>query len=146
MKQIMSSNNHDGDGEPHSLGYEDDISDQASEVSTITTTSASCSDPTIEDCNESLESDTGTIWVGCDVRDAGPGVENDDEAEFGIIWIGCSIQDMGFDSYQAFLNSDDQEEAEHIENVGVLGDAEDSEITTINSSSKESKTCKQQSK
>ncbi|KAL4921431.1 hypothetical protein BDW62DRAFT_198001 [Aspergillus aurantiobrunneus] len=144
----MTSNNHEDDKEPGSSGYEGDISDQVSEVCTITVSGPPpCCDFTDdESISESHESKIGTIWIGCDVRDVGPGVENDEEAEFGTIWIGCSLRDMGFDSYQAFLDSDDQAEVEHIENVAVFGDGKHSKTGTDDARNKESRACKQQSK
>ncbi|KAL4780978.1 hypothetical protein BJX76DRAFT_360348 [Aspergillus varians] len=113
------SNSCDGDNQHHYSGYEGDVSYQVSSPSTSMTTPTPCYKIIIQIGNRGNELKTETIWIGGDARDAGPGLQNDDEAKFGIIWIGCSACDIGPKSYQAFLDSDDQPEAEHVENVVV---------------------------
>ncbi|KAL4977635.1 hypothetical protein BDW66DRAFT_31593 [Aspergillus desertorum] len=129
----MSSNNRE-ESDPHSRGYEGDISDQISEANAIAnfnTVGGSSSE-----VNETNDPETGTIWIGCDVRDAGPGVQSDEDAEFGTIVIGCSIRDMGFESYQAYLDADDRATIEHIENVGEMADVERSSAAADDASNK----------
>ncbi|KAL4819656.1 hypothetical protein BDW67DRAFT_134202 [Aspergillus spinulosporus] len=138
----MSSNNH-GESDPHSSGYEGDISDQFSEVSTVA--DSDTVDESSSETSETNELKTGTIWIGCDVRDAGPGVQSDEDAEFGTIVIGCSIRDMGFENYQAYLNADDQATVEHIENVDEIADVEHSRTAAIDANNKKLISCKRQS-
>ncbi|KAL4902989.1 hypothetical protein BDW74DRAFT_180280 [Aspergillus multicolor] len=134
----MSSSNIE-DSDPHSSGYEADISDELSEASTVTTIEAV--NKRSDEDNEPNQPETGTIWIGCDVRVAGPGVQSDENAEFGTIMIGCSLNDLGFDSYQAYLAVDDHDQptVEHIEVVGEMADVEDSNIVSSDASSKKSR-------
>ncbi|KAL3433522.1 hypothetical protein BDV09DRAFT_110109 [Aspergillus tetrazonus] len=129
----MSSINR-GESDPHSSEYEGDISDQVSEASAVA--NSDTVDEGSSETGEINELETGTIWIGCDVRDAGPGVQSDEDAEFGTIVIGCSIRDMGFESYQAYLNADDQATVEHIENVDEIADVEHSSTAAIDANNK----------
>jgi hypothetical protein len=138
----MSSNNRD-EGDPHSWGYEGDISEQVPEANAVA--NSDTVDEGSSETSETNELETGTIWIGCDVRDAGPGVQSDQDAEFGTIVIGCSIRDMGFESYQAYLNADDQATVEHIENVDEIADMEHSTTAAIDANNKKLISCKQQS-
>ncbi|CBF86863.1 predicted protein [Aspergillus nidulans FGSC A4] len=129
----MSSINR-GESDPHSSGYEGDISDQVSETRAVA--NPDTVDEGSSETSETNELETGTIWIGCDVRDAGPGVQSDEDAEFGTIVIGCSIRDMGFESYQAYLNADDQATVEHIENIDEIADVEHSSTAAIDANNK----------
>ncbi|KAL4996098.1 hypothetical protein BDV10DRAFT_116972 [Aspergillus recurvatus] len=140
---MMSFNNRE-ESDPHSSGYEGDISDQVSEASTVA--KSDTVNESSSEINETNEPETGTIWIGCDVRDAGPGVQSDEDAEFGTIVIGCSIRDMGFESYQAYLDADDQVTVEHIENADEMADVEHSSSVAGDSSNKKSKSSEKRMK
>jgi hypothetical protein len=133
----MSSKKPNGENdEPHSSGYDGDISDDISESSTDDIESLSSHDTAFEISNEGDDTEYGTIWIGCNVRDAGPGVENDDDAPFGTIWIGCNVREMGLDTPQAVSNSDGERSVEHIEYINELTEEEDSSDENGGSSSK----------
>ncbi|KAL4863972.1 hypothetical protein BDV12DRAFT_201541 [Aspergillus spectabilis] len=133
----MSSNKpNDENDEPHSSGYEGDISDDVSESSTDDTETLSSRDSATESSNEDDDTEYGTIWIGCDVRDAGPGVENDDDAPFGTIWIGCNVREMDLDAPQALSDSDEEPSLEHVEDINELAEEEDSSDGKGGSSSK----------
>lgn len=73
-------------------GYNDDISGTDSEATTVIAARGTASDKPIEADSEQYESQhndsvTGAICIGCNVRDAGPGVVDDKEAQSGTIWI-----------------------------------------------------------
>lgn len=143
----MPSNNRFEDNDPHSSGYEGDVSDQVSIANTVVDRSKS-SKPTqnaSDDNDKNSKPEAGTICIGCDARDAGPGVTNDEDAEFGTIWIGCSIRDMGFSNYQEYLTSDERPTTQHIEDVDKSGESKSSnkQASEGEDNGKESQNCKQ---
>ncbi|KAL4943760.1 hypothetical protein BDV06DRAFT_129419 [Aspergillus oleicola] len=143
----MSTKNHNEDNDPTSSGYEANISDEVSHASSIVKTkTAPSSNSTIETNNENDKHEIGVITIGCNTRDAGPGVLSDGDAEFGTIWIGYSVRDMGFEGYQALKSprSEGQGQAEHIEDVGSMADRKDAGAgPSDDTSSRESRTCEQ---
>ncbi|KAL4923921.1 uncharacterized protein BDV17DRAFT_295924 [Aspergillus undulatus] len=140
----MSSKNHNEDNDPHSSGYEGDVSDQVSDASTLVNSeAASSSNATVGTSNKSDESETGIITIGCDARDAGPGIQSDVDAQFGTIWIGCSVRDVGANNKQAFVSSDSECEVEHIQGIRALADEEGSDTEKRDSGNKGVKSCEQ---
>ncbi|KAL5048716.1 hypothetical protein BDW71DRAFT_17189 [Aspergillus fruticulosus] len=133
---MMSCNNRE-ESDPLSSRYDGDISGQVSEASTVV--NSDIVNESSSKINETNEPETGTIWIGCDMRDAGPGVQSDEDAEFGTIVIGCSIRDMGFESYQAYLDADDQATVQHIENVDEMTDVEHPGAAAGDASNKKSR-------
>ncbi|KAL5341181.1 hypothetical protein BJX70DRAFT_76777 [Aspergillus crustosus] len=118
MVPIMSAKKpNDENEEPHSSGYEGDISDDVSGSSTADTQFLTSRETSVETSDEGHGTEYGTIWIGCDARDAGPGVQNDDEAPFGTIWIGCDVRETVLDARQAVADSDEEPAVEHIEDI-----------------------------
>ncbi|KAL2870660.1 uncharacterized protein BJX67DRAFT_245007 [Aspergillus lucknowensis] len=123
----MSSRPQPEDDDPHSSGYEGDISDgfSISGASDDESPSRTSSD---EGVDESNQADRETVWVGYssrasateDVTQALAEGENEDDSRFGIIWIGCSIRDMGLTDYRGILDAAYTAELAHIENIQVL--------------------------
>ncbi|KAL4803859.1 hypothetical protein BDV18DRAFT_162872 [Aspergillus unguis] len=142
----MSSHISGEESDPQS-GYEADVSDEFSDGRTVvdyhkTTSSDSIIDLAKTKHSENGNLEAGMICIGCDVQDAGPGVTSDEDALFGMIWIGCSVRDMGFNSYQDYLESDDQPTVEHIEDVRNLGSSQQLKENACHTKDKPSKNCK----
>ncbi|KAL2849554.1 hypothetical protein BJY01DRAFT_142226 [Aspergillus pseudoustus] len=135
----MSSISNPEDDEPHSSGYEGDISDGISVNDSGSNDSSTSYESTDEDHSQSDGYNLDTRWFACsrhdlpaeDVVDALAEGENEDDSRYGIIWIGCSLRDMGLSDYQAAINATYTADLTHVENItlldGVLVPSEDEE-------------------
>ncbi|KAL3479321.1 hypothetical protein BJX99DRAFT_76607 [Aspergillus californicus] len=138
----MSSNSQD-DNDPHSSGYEGDVSDNISETSS---NGVHPSDTTGKATTNEDDPEYGYITIGCDLhtlREAGaqltssPRLEprpntltqdgaeyedqsegdRDDDSQFGTIWIGVNLRDLGLNGNHNQEDSDDDATTEHIEDI-----------------------------
>ncbi|KAL4882617.1 hypothetical protein BJY04DRAFT_217111 [Aspergillus karnatakaensis] len=118
-------NKHNDENEPHSSGYEGDVTEGTSRSNAVETESSSYRDSCIDLSNEDDNTEYGTIWIGCDARDAGPGVESDADSPFGTIWIGCNLRELGLEDRETVQNTNDEPTAEHVEDIDRGRDSND---------------------